>query len=345
METTYVIPGIKYASNLDARYTFENFIQGKSNQLARSMALAITSHWSNLYEKPIFIQGDSGNGKTHLAQAIGNFHKDKRRVLYMTANNLFLKLEFAKRRGLMLDFYAFFENIDVLIFDNIQDAIYKDGIPNVLIQIFDKFYMAGKQIIITSDKLPHELYEIDNRIKTRFKWGLVAEIKQPDFDLKKAIIQKIIYEINITLGDEEIIYIASNIVSNIREIECILNTIYISNQTDIAYIKKLIGEPIAIEFSIDYIQKVVCTYFSIPVEMLQSNTRKREIVQARQIAMYFSKNLTKSSLATIGEQIGDKDHATVLHACKTINNLIDTEKKFKLQLDEIESRLYKQLKH
>jgi chromosomal replication initiator protein len=188
---------------------------------------------------------------------------------------------------------------------------------------------------------------MEQRLLSRFKWGLSADLQVPDFETRVAILQKKVYTNGITMSNEVLEYIASQITNNVRELEGALISILAQstlNKKEITLdlvremIDKLVKNTTK-ELSIDYIQKVVSDYFNIPVELMHSKTRKREIVQARQISMYFSKSLTKSSLALIGSQIGGKDHATVLHACKTVNNLLETDKRFRLYLEEIEKKL------
>jgi chromosomal replication initiator protein len=208
-------------------------------------------------------------------------------------------------------------------------------------------HQAGKQLIFTSDKPPVELQGLEQRLLSRFKWGLSADLQSPDFETRIAILKKKIYNDGIIVPDEVIEYIASNITNNIRELEgalisllahSTLNKKEITLELTSEMVDKLVKSTRK-EISIDYIQKIVCEYFGLPSDVLQTKTRKREIVQARQIAMFFSKSMTKSSLSTIGSIIGGKDHATVLHACKTVNNLKDTDKRFKSQIEDIERRL------
>jgi len=237
--------------------------------------------------------------------------------------------------------------IDVLIIDDVHEFAGKEKTQDTFFHIFNHLHQSGKQLVLTSDKPPVELQGLEQRLLSRFKWGLSADLQAPDFETRIAILKKKIYNDGIEMSDNVVEYIASHITDNIRELEGALISLLAQstlNKKEInldltrEMIDKLIKNTKR-EISIDYIQKIVCTYFNIGVENLQSSTRKREIVQARQVAMYFSKNLTKASLASIGNQIGGKDHATVLHACKTVNNLIETDKRFRLQIDEIEKKL------
>ena len=237
--------------------------------------------------------------------------------------------------------------IDVLIIDDVHEFAGKEKTQDTFFHIFNHLHQAGKQIILTSDKPPVELQGLEQRLLSRFKWGLSADLQSPDFETRVAILKQKIYKDGIDIPDEVVEYIATNITNNIRELEgalisllaqSTLNKKEITTELASEMIDKLVKNTRR-EISIDYIQKVVSEYFGLPNDVLQTKTRKREIVQARQIAMYFSKSMTKSSLSTIGSLIGGKDHATVLHACKTVNNLIDTDKRFKSQIEDIERKL------
>ena len=237
--------------------------------------------------------------------------------------------------------------IDVLIIDDVHEFAGKEKTQDIFFHIFNHLHQSGKQLILTSDKPPVELQGLEQRLLSRFKWGLSADLQIPDYETRIAILKQKIYNDGIEMPDEVIDYIASHITTNVRELEGALISLLAQstlNKKEITLdlakqmIDKLVKNTKR-ELSIDYIQKIVCDYFSMPVDILKSKTRKREIVQARQIAMYFAKCLTKSSLATIGSLIGGKDHATVLHACKTVNNLVDTDKRFKNYIDEIEKKL------
>ncbi|MCK4920885.1 MAG: chromosomal replication initiator protein DnaA [Bacteroidales bacterium] len=353
IKNPFVIPGIKKL-NIDPRlnptYSFNNFIEGECNRLARSASYAVSNNPGGTAFNPLLIYGDSGLGKTHLAQAIGIEVKEKfpeKTVLYVNANKFQTQFVDSIRNNNKNDFLHFYQMIDILIIDDVHEFAGKEKTQDTFFHIFNHLHQAGKQLILTSDKPPVELVGMEQRLLSRFKWGLSADLQSPDYETRVAILKKKIYNDGIDIPDEVVEYISTHITENIRELEGALISLLAQstlNKKEITLdltremIDKLIKNTKR-EISIDYIQKVVCSYFNIGVENLQSKTRKREIVQARQVAMYFSKSLTKSSLATIGTQIGGKDHATVLHACKTVNNLIDTDKRFRLQVDEIEKKL------
>jgi len=353
IKNPFIIPGLKKMNidpMLNPDYSFSNFVEGDCNRLARSASYAVANNPGGTAFNPLLIYGESGLGKTHLAQAIGIQVKEKfseRTVLYVNANKFQTQFVDSIRNNNKNDFLHFYQMIDVLIIDDVHEFAGKEKTQDTFFHIFNHLHQSGKQLILTSDKPPVELQGLEQRLLSRFKWGLSADLQIPDFETRIAILQQKIYKDGIELPEEVIEYIATHITENIRELEGALISLLAQstlNKKEITLdlAKEMIDKLIKStkrEISIDYIQKVVCNYFNIPLDQIQSKTRKREIVQARQVAMFFSKSMTKSSLATIGAQIGGKDHATVLHACKTVNNLIETDKRFRLQIDEIEKKL------
>lgn len=349
----FVIPGLKKLDidpRLNPENSFDNFIEGECNRLARSAGFAVAKNPGGTAFNPLLVYGDSGLGKTHLAQAIGIEVKElfpEKTVLYVNANKFQTQFVDAIRNNNKNDFLHFYQMIDVLIIDDVHEFAGKEKTQDTFFHIFNHLHQSGKQLILTSDKPPVELQGMESRLLSRFKWGLSADLQAPDFETRMAILKKKTYNDGIELPEDVLEYIATHISDNIRELEGALISLLAQstlNKKEITLdlTKEMIDKLIKStkrEISIDYIQKVVCNYYNIGLEQLQSKTRKREIVQARQVAMFFSKSLTKSSLATIGSQIGGKDHATVLHACKTVNNLIETDKRFRLQVDEIEKKL------
>jgi chromosomal replication initiator protein len=353
IKNPFVIPGLKKLDidpRLNRENSFDNFIEGECNRLARSAGYAVAKNPGGTAFNPLLVYGDSGLGKTHLAQAIGIEVKElfpEKTVLYVNANKFQTQFVDAIRNNNKNDFLHFYQMIDVLIIDDVHEFAGKEKTQDTFFHIFNHLHQSGKQLILTSDKPPVELQGMESRLLSRFKWGLSADLQAPDFETRMAILKKKTYNDGIELPDEVLEYISTHISDNIRELEGALISLLAQstlNKKEITLdlTKEMIDKLIKStkrEISIDYIQKVVCNYYNIGMEQLQSKTRKREIVQARQVAMFFSKSLTKSSLATIGSQIGGKDHATVLHACKTVNNLIETDKRFRLQVDEIEKKL------
>ena len=353
IKNPFVIPGLKKLDidpRLNPENSFDNFIEGECNRLARSAGFAVSKNPGGTAFNPLLVYGDSGLGKTHLAQAIGIEVKElfpEKTVLYVNANKFQTQFVDAIRNNNKNDFLHFYQMIDVLIIDDVHEFAGKEKTQDTFFHIFNHLHQSGKQLILTSDKPPVELQGMESRLLSRFKWGLSADLQAPDFETRMAILKKKTYNDGIELPEEVLEYISTHISDNIRELEGALISLLAQstlNKKEITLdlTKEMIDKLIKStkrEISIDYIQKVVCNYYNIGLEQLQSKTRKREIVQARQVAMFFSKTLTKSSLATIGSQIGGKDHATVLHACKTVNNLIETDKRFRLQVDEIEKKL------
>ncbi len=353
LKNPFVIPGIrnvKIDSQLNPNYNFENFLEGDSNRLARSAGMAVANKPGGTSFNPLLIFGGVGLGKTHLAHAIGVNIKDnypEKTVLYISAEKFTQQYIESVKKNNRNDFIHFYQIIDVLIVDDIQLLSGKAGTQDVFFHIFNHLHQNGKQVILTSDKAPVDMQDIEQRLLSRFKWGLSAELHQPDFETRISIIKNKLYRDGVEIPEDIIEFIANNIKTNIRELEgAIISLIAHSsfNKKDITidlaraivdnYVKNTKRE-----VSIDYIQKVVSDYFQMDIETLQSKTRKRHIVQARQLAMFFAKKLTKASLASIGTQIGKRDHATVLHACKTVNNLSSTDKQFRKYVEDLSKKL------
>jgi len=353
IKNPFIIPGIQKLQidpQLKPDNTFENFVEGDCNRLARSAGYAVARNPGGTAFNPLMIYGNSGLGKTHLAQAIGIEVKEQmpdKVVLYVNANKFQTQFTEATRNNNRNDFLHFYQMIDVLILDDVHEFAGKEKTQETFFHIFNHLHQTGKQLILTSDKPPIELKGMEQRLLSRFKWGLTADLQTPDFETRMEILRRKVYKDGITLPEEVLEYIASHVSNNVRELEgalvsllaqSMLNKREITLDLTAKLINKLVKNSRR-ELSIEYISKVVCDYFNMSVDSLQTKTRKREIVQARQITMYFSKSLTKYSLASIGAQIGNKDHATVLHACKTVNNLKDTDKNFRQYVEDIEKKL------
>ncbi|MDI9538432.1 MAG: chromosomal replication initiator protein DnaA [Bacteroidota bacterium] len=353
IKNPFVIPGIKKLDvdpQLNLQYTFENFVEGDCNRLARAASLTVAKNPGKTAFNPLFLYGSSGIGKTHLAQAIGIEVKERspdKTVLYVSANKFQTQYTDSIRSNSLNDFLNFYQMIDVLILDDIQEFAGKTGTQNTFFHIFNHLHQSGKQLVLTSDQAPADLQGMEDRLLSRFKWGLSADIKAPDFETRIDILTHKTRKDGIKVTQDVIHYLASHINTNVRELEgALISLLFLStvNKDEISIdtarnvVEKLVRTQQR-EMSVDFIKQTVCNYYGLDVESLQSKTRKREIVQARQIAMYFSKSLTNNSLSAIGSKIGKKDHATVLHACKTISNLIETDKEFKSQIREIEAQL------
>lgn len=350
--TVYSFPGInkvRVESNLSPSYTFDNFVEGECNRLARSAGYAIAQNPGGTSFNPLFIYGATGLGKTHLANAIGVKIKENfpdQTVLYIRAERFINQFVEAIKKDGMKDFMIFYQNLDVLIVDDVQEFSGKEKTQDVFFNIFNHLHLEGKQIILTSDTPPTELKGMEERLLSRFKWGLSADLSLPDLETRMAIIRKKLYYDGIELDDEIIEYIAFSITTSVRELEGAIVTLTAQNilnkkEITLDVAKKLIDKFVkntAREISIEYIQKVVCDYYGITVDLMKSKTRRREVVQTRQIIMYFAKQYTNCSLASIGQMCGNKDHATVLHACKTVKNLLETDKTIRSQLEEIDKK-------
>ena len=349
LKNPFVIPGIrniKIESQLNPSYNFDNFLEGDSNRLARSAGMAVANKPGGTSFNPLLIFGGVGLGKTHLAHAIGVEIKDKypeRTVLYISAEKFTQQYIESVKKNSRNDFIHFYQLIDVLIIDDVQFLSGKSGTQDVFFHIFNHLHQNGKQVILTSDKAPVDMQDIEQRLLSRFKWGLSAELQTPDYETRISILKNKLYRDGVEMPEDIIEYVAKHIKTNIRELEgAIISLIAQSsfNKKEVTLeLAQLVVEKFVKntkrEVSIDYIQKVVSDYFEMDVATLQSKTRKRHIVQARQLAMFFAKKFTKASLASIGSQIGKRDHATVLHACKTVDNLAETDKQFRKYIDDL----------
>ncbi len=349
LKNPFVIPGIrniKIESQLNPNYSFDNFLEGDSNRLARSAGMAVANKPGGTSFNPLLIFGGVGLGKTHLAHAIGVEIKDKypeRTVLYISAEKFTQQYIESVKKNTRNDFIHFYQLIDVLIIDDVQFLSGKSGTQDVFFHIFNHLHQNGKQVILTSDKAPVDMQDIEQRLLSRFKWGLSAELQTPDFETRVSILKNKLYKDGVEMSEDIIDYVAKNIKTNVRELEGAIISLIAQSSFNKKEVNLDLAQQIVEKFvkntkrevSIDYIQKVVSDYFEMDVTTLQSKTRKRHIVQARQLAMFFAKKFTKASLASIGTQIGKRDHATVLHACKTVDNLAETDKQFKKYIEDL----------
>ncbi len=353
LKNPFVIPGIrnvKIESQLNPTYTFDNFLEGDSNRLARNAGIAVANKPGGTSFNPLLVFGGVGLGKTHLAHAIGVDIKDKypeKTVLYISAEKFTQQYIESVKKNNRNDFIHFYQIIDVLIIDDVQFLSGKSGTQDVFFHIFNHLHQNGKQVILTSDKAPVDMQDIEQRLLSRFKWGLSAELQKPDFETRVSIVKNKLYSDGVEMSDEVVEYIAKNIKTNVRELEgaiisLIAQSSFNKKEITLGLAKEIVEKFVKNtkrEVSIDYIQKVVSDYFQMDVDTLQSKTRKRHIVQARQLAMFFAKKFTKASLASIGSQIGQRDHATVLHACKTVDNLSSTDKQFRKYVEDLTKKL------
>ena len=352
----YVVPGlveieeVKVDSQLNPNKNFDTFIEGESNRLARSAGKAITERPGGTSFNPLFIFGGVGLGKTHLAHAIGNEIQEKhpkKRILYIEAEDFTKQYSVAAKNNNRTDFIHFYQQIDVLIIDNVQFFASKPATQDVFFQIFNHLHQNGKQLIRSSDKAPVDIQDVEQRLLSRFKWGLSAELQAPDYQMRKRILQAILYRDGVEMSEEIVDYIAQNVKTNIRELEGVntslmAEALFNKKEITLDLAKKAVDKivkNIKKEITVEYIQEIVSEYFQLSIEELQSKTRKRHVVQARQLAMFFAKKYTKLSLANIGKSIGKRDHATVLHACKTVDNLNETDKQFRKFLSDLTTKI------
>ena len=344
-------PRVQINPNLNPVYCFENFIEGECNKMGITAGVNISSAPGKTPFNPLFIFGGSGLGKTHLAQAIGLRVKETKPnliVLYVTGHEFKTQyMDAVTVHNKLTDFLAFYMKIDVLIVDDIQDLL-GQGTQNAFFNIFNHLHQNGKQLIFTSDRAPVELQNFEERLLSRFKWGLSVQLSHPDYRTRYRMLEARAQREGVNLPDEVIEFLASRIKTNFRELEgaLISLTAYAAVQKDRPLLEiaagiteKIVGEE-KTDVNMDKVQKTVCDYFNITRDDLLSKSRKRQIVQARQIAMYLSRNLISNcSLSTIGAEIGGKDHATVLHACTTVADLMSTDKVFRKYVSDIESML------
>ena len=350
IKNPFALPGLRRIvidPQLNLNYTFENHIEGECNRLARSAGMAVAVSPGSTAFNPLYIYGDSGLGKTHIAQAIGHEVRQRHpelQVLYVSMNKFQAQFQTAYKNGEITDFIHFYQMVDVLIIDDIQELTGKTGTQNVFFNIFNHLQLSGKQLILTSDKPPVELKDIEQRLLTRFKWGLSAQLNVPDYDTKVKIIRAKAQRLGAQIPEDVVTYLAENISANVREIEgalssLIANASFLGRKITISLAKDILKVYVKLtqrEITIDHIVKVVCEYYDIELDTFNSTKRTRDVAQARQVAMFLAKQHTKSPLTVIGSSIGGRNHATVLHSCKAVADMMDTDKTFKAQIEEIE---------
>lgn len=331
---------------LNPTYTFETYIEGDCNRLARSAGIAISKKPGMTAFNPLVIYGGVGLGKTHLAQAIGNEilrNDPSKHVVYVSSNEFTTQFIQSLQNNNMQQFTNYYLQVDVLIVDDIQFLAGKDKTQETFFHIFNRLHQSNKQILMTSDRPPSTLQGLEDRLLSRFKWGLTADIQKPDFETRTAIIQQKLQSEGTFVPSEVVEYLAYHIDSNIRELEgalisLIANASLMRREIDLEMAKSALLNIVRTtekEISIELIQEIVADYFSISVDELKSKTRKKDIANARQIAMYFSKEYTKEPLRTIGDYFGGKDHSTVVHACKTVSTRSNSDALYNRILEEL----------
>jgi len=343
IKNPFVIPGLKKINidpQLNANYNFDNYVEGDCNRLARSAGYAVAQKPGGTAFNPLVIYGDVGLGKTHLSQAIGNEILSKftdKQVLYVTTEKFTNQVIQAIKTNAVNDFMNFYQMIDVLIIDDIQFLSNRPKTQEIFFNIFNQLHQTGKQIILTSDRAPKDLVDVEARLISRFKWGLVADLKAPDFETRLRILDKKMEKEGLELSQEIKDYICSHIKNNIRELEGVIISIVAQSTLnkrviDMKLVKEVIRQFVSQvdrEISVDNIKLLVAKYFDVPVEKLHSKTRLRNVVMARQLSMYLAKNYTNSSLKMIGDSFGGRDHSTVIHSLKAVQDMMDTDILFK----------------
>jgi chromosomal replication initiator protein len=353
IKNPFIIPGIKRIKvdpQLNPNYNFDNFIEGDCNKLARNAGLAIAKRPGGTAFNPLVIFGDVGLGKTHLAQAIGNdivSRMQDKAVLYVSAEKFTNQIIQAIKNNSVNDFVNFYQMIDVLIIDDIQFLSGKQKTQEIFFHIFNQLHQNGKQIILTSDRAPKDLEGMEDRLISRFKWGLTADLQSPDLETRMAILGAKMEEEGVDIPQNVLEFICYNIKNNIRELEGVMVSLLaqstlIRRDVDIDLAREVIRNFVTTinkEITVEFIQQLVAEHFNVPVDKLHHETRKRNIVIARQLSMYLAKKLTNKSLKSIGEQFGGRDHSTVIYSCKAVQDMMDTDLIFKDTVDEVEKKL------
>ncbi len=336
-------------SNLNPNYTFNTYIEGDCNRLARSAGFAVATKPGITSFNPLMVYGVVGLGKTHLVQAIGNEIKngpEDKFVLYVSSEKFVNQFMDSIKDGNVKSFTNFYMQVDVLIIDDVQFLAGKDRTQEMFFHIFNHLHQNKKQIIMTSDCPPRDLKGLEERLLSRFKWGLTADLQMPDFETRVAIIKRKMQTEGIFIPHDVIEYLAYTVDTNVRELEGVMISLIAHaslNRVEIDLslaktIMKNIVKDIETEVGIDFIQKTVSDYFEIKLDDLKAKTRKKEIVTARQVAMYFSKEFTNHSLKSIGYHFGGRDHSTVIHAVQTVNDMIETDTTFRNAVTELKKK-------
>ncbi|MCR5533072.1 MAG: chromosomal replication initiator protein DnaA [Paludibacteraceae bacterium] len=345
----------QHTTNFDAQlnsgYTFDSFIAGEPNKLARTAGLAIAKQPGYTAFNPLFIYGGSGVGKTHLANAIGNqvcALNPQARVLYVSANTFKLQYQDATKNNRIPDFLNFYQSIDVLIVDDIQYFAGKQGTQDTFFHIFNYLQNSRKQLILTCDRPPVELKDIEERLLTRFKWGLAAEIKHPDYQLRRNILLSKMRRDGITLSDEIVDFIANNVRTSVRDLEGILASLLAHStltdqEIDLKLAEKVVSHIVALQprtTTINEVLNAVAQHYNMTPKLLVAQNRSRDISQARHIAVYLSKELTNSSLSEIGFRMGKRTHATILHSIALVKEQMEFDPVLRQQIAQLEAQLH-----
>ena len=352
-DTARPVDGNLVPSQLNGSYTFENYIEGDCNRLARSAGLAVANKPGTTSFNPLMVYGGVGLGKTHLVQAIGNHIKataPERFVLYVSAEKFTNQFIDSVQRAQVQDFANFYLQVDALILDDVQFLANKGKTQEMFFHIFNHLHQSGKQIVMTSDRPPKDLLGLEDRLLNRFKWGLTADVQSPDFETRVAIIRNKMEQDGIDIPPDHVVdYLANSVHTNVRELEGVIASLVAQSSLsrrdiDLEMVKQALRhiiEEVEAEVNLDFIQKTVAAYFNISVDLLKDKTRKKEVVTARQVAMYFAKHHTAHTLKTIGFHFGGRDHTPVMHSVQTVSDLVDSDKKFRDKVDELRKKFAK----
>ena len=353
VKNPFVIPGLKKVQidpQLNPIYTFDSFIEGDCNRVARRASKTVAEKPGASSFNPLVIYGGVGLGKTHLVQAIGNeikrLHGNKV-VLYVSSEKFINQFQDHSRNNAINDFIHFYQLIDTLIVDDVQFFNRAEKSQDALFAIFNHLHQSGKQLVLTSDKPPKDIEGLQERLLSRFRWGLSVDLQVPDYEVRMKILEHKMKNDGLDMPKEVLKYLAFNINTNVRELEGAMISLLAQSslnkrEIDVELTKKVLRNFIKTsnkEITITSIQKMVCDYFDVPYDKLSQKTRKREVVQARQISMFLAKAFTKNSLKTIGEHFGGRDHTTVIHSCQTVKNLMDTDVIFKDGVVELQQKV------
>jgi len=318
-------------TNVRVKYTFDNFVEGKSNQLARAAASQVADNPGSAYN-PLFIYGGTGLGKTHLLHAVGNgilLNKPDAKIAYMHSERFVQDMVRALQNNAIEKFKQYYRSVDALLIDDIQFFANKERTQEEFFHTFNALLEGNQQIILTSDRYPKEIDGVEDRLKSRFGWGLTIAIEPPELETRVAILKTKAQESQINLADEVAFFIAKRLRSNVRELEGALNRViananFTGRAITIDFVKEALRDLLALQdklVTIDNIQRTVAEYYKIKVADLLSKRRNRSVARPRQIAMALSKELTNHSLPEIGDAFGGRDHTTVLHACRKVKDL------------------------
>ncbi|MCS6929931.1 MAG: chromosomal replication initiator protein DnaA [Saprospiraceae bacterium] len=348
-----IIPGIRrdrVDPNLNPNYTFEQFIEGDCNRLARNAGIAVAKKPGGTAFNPLFIYGAVGLGKTHLAQAIGNDIVQRfpeKLVLYVSTEEFTNQIIQAIKKNDVNAFVNFYQSLDVLIMDDIQFLSGKQKTQEIFFFLFNQLHQTGRQIILTSDRPPRDLEDIEDRLISRFKWGLSADLQAPDLETRIAILGAKLERAGVKANPEVLEYICYNVKDNVRDLEGVMaallaQTTLMRREISLDLAREAIRNFVASPnrgITIEALQKLVADHFNLPVERLSQESRKRQFVVPRHVAIYLCKRLTNASLKAIGKAFGGRDHSTIIYSLRTVQDMLDTDASFRATMEEIEKKV------